>query len=255
MNRNTPAPSTTTTSTGETLHLVWNDEFDGSGLPDSSKWGYEVGFVRNQEFQYYTREREENVRLENGCLVLEAKLDNFRHADGMALCTSGSINTRKKAAWTYGRFEIRAKLPGGIGAWPAIWMLGTNIQEISWPACGEIDIMEYVGFRKNQVQFTVHGQNNEQHMQKSVATDFPPAEETFAVYTMEWTEDSMKFFVDDILGLEFKRGDIAIDPWPFDKPHYLLLNLAIGGGWGGQKGIDGDIFPSRFEIDYVRIYQ
>lgn len=255
MNCNAPTPLTTKSSTGQILQLVWNDEFEGSGLPDSTKWGYEVGFVRNREFQYYTREREENVRLENGCLVLEAKLDNFRHAAGLALCTSGSINTRGKAAWKFGRFEVRAKLPGGIGAWPAIWMLGDNIQETPWPACGEIDIMEYVGHRKNQVHFTVHAQNDGKHTQKGVAIDFPPAEKKFAVYTLEWTEESMKFFVDDILGLEFKRGDIAIDTWPFDKPHYLLLNLAIGGGWGAEKGIDGDLFPSRFEIDYVRIYQ
>ena len=248
-------PATTTTSTGKTLKLVWNDEFDGTGLPDPAKWGYEEGFVRNREFQYYTRERTENVRMENGNLVFEARLDNFRHDQGLALCTSGSINTFKRAAWTYGRFEIRAKIPSGIGTWPAIWMLGENIPAVPWPTCGEIDIMEYVGHSCHNVYFTVHAAKEGKHTSKGKSVVYPQAEDAFAVYVLEWDENGMKFFVDDVLGLEFKRGDIDIAPWPFDKPHYLLLNLAIGGGWGAEKGIDGDIFPSRFEVDYVRVYQ
>ena len=248
-------PETATMSTGKKLRLVWNDEFDGRGLPDPAKWSYEEGFVRNREFQYYTRERSANARREKGSLVLEARLDSLRHANGVALCTSGSINTRGKASWKYGRFEIRAKLPGGIGAWPAIWMLGDNIPKVGWPRCGEIDIMEYVGHRKDQVHFTVHAQNEGRHVSKGVNVNFPTAETDFAVYVLEWERDALRFFVDGNLGLEFKRGDIAIAPWPFDKPHYLLLNLAIGGSWGAEKGIDGAIFPCRFEVDYVRVYQ
>ncbi len=248
-------PETATMSTGKKLRLVWNDEFDGRGLPDPAKWSYEEGFVRNREFQYYTRERSANARREKGSLVLEARLDSLRHANGVALCTSGSINTRGKASWKYGRFEIRAKLPGGIGAWPAIWMLGDNIPKVGWPRCGEIDIMEYVGHRKDQVHFTVHAQNEGRHVSKGVNVNFPTAETDFAVYVLEWERDALRFFVDGTLGLEFKRGDIAIAPWPFDKPHYLLLNLAIGGSWGAEKGIDAVIFPCRFEIDYVRVYQ
>jgi len=248
-------PETATMSTGKKLRLVWNDEFDGRGLPDPAKWSYEEGFVRNREFQYYTRERSANARREKGSLVLEARLDSLRHANGVALCTSGSINTRGKASWKYGRFEIRAKLPGGIGAWPAIWMLGDNIPKVGWPRCGEIDIMEYVGHRKDQVHFTVHAQNEGRHVSKGVNVNFPTAETDFAVYVLEWERDALRFFVDGTLGLEFKRGDIAIAPWPFDKPHYLLLNLAIGGSWGAEKGIDGAIFPCRFEVDYVRVYQ
>ena len=248
-------PETATMSTGKKLRLVWNDEFDGRGLPDPAKWSYEEGFVRNREFQYYTRERSANARREKGSLVLEARLDSLRHANGVALCTSGSINTRGKASWKYGRFEIRAKLPGGIGAWPAIWMLGDNIPKVGWPRCGEIDIMEYVGHRKDQVHFTVHAQNEGRHVSKGVNVNFPTAETDFAVYVLEWERDALRFFVDGTLGLEFKRGDIAIAPWPFDKPHYLLLNLAIGGSWGAEKGIDAAIFPCRFEVDYVRVYQ
>lgn len=248
-------PETATMSTGKKLRLVWNDEFDGRGLPDPAKWSYEEGFVRNREFQYYTRERSANARREKGSLVLEARLDSLRHANGVALCTSGSINTRGKASWKYGRFEIRAKLPGGIGAWPAIWMLGDNIPKVGWPRCGEIDIMEYVGHRKDQVHFTVHAQNEGRHVSKGVNVNFPTAETDFAVYVLEWERDALRFFVDGTFGLEFKRGDIAIAPWPFDKPHYLLLNLAIGGSWGAEKGIDAAIFPCRFEVDYVRVYQ
>ena len=253
--KKTAVPETATTSTGKKLRLVWNDEFDGRGLPDPEKWSYEEGFVRNREFQYYTRERTANARREKGSLVLEARLDNFRHANGVALCTSGSINTRGKASWKYGRFEIRAKLPGGIGAWPAIWMLGDNIAKVGWPRCGEIDIMEYVGHRKDQVHFTVHAQHEGRHVSKGVNVNVPTAETDYAVYVLEWDRNAMRFFVDGTFGLEVKRGDIAIAPWPFDKPHYLLLNLAIGGSWGAEKGIDAAIFPCRFEIDYVRVYQ
>ena len=255
MSTKSPVPATVKTTSGKTLKLVWNDEFNGKGLPDPEKWGYEVGFVRNREFQYYTRERPENVRMENGNLVLEARLDNFRHPDGVAICTSGSINTLNRATWKYGRFEIRAKIPTGIGTWPAIWMLGENIPQVGWPQCGEIDIMEYVGHWHHNVHFTVHAQNEGKYTKKGAAVVHPQAEDAFAVYVLEWEEDSLKFFVNGVLGLEFKRGDIAISPWPFDKPHYLLLNLAIGGGWGAEKGIDGDIFPCRFEVDYVRVYQ
>jgi beta-glucanase (GH16 family) len=115
--------------------------------------------------------------------------------------------------------------------------------------------MEYVGHSSHNVCFTVRAANEGRHASKGHSAVYPQAEDAFAVYVLEWDENGMKFFVDDVLGLEFKRGDIAVSPWPFDKPHDLLLNLAIGGGRGAEKGIDGDIFPSRFEVDYVRVYQ
>ncbi|MBE6427123.1 MAG: glycoside hydrolase family 16 protein [Planctomycetaceae bacterium] len=250
-------PQTFTTNEGKTLKLVWSDEFDGVGLPNPQKWGYEYGFVRNRESQFYTREREKNVYQKNGVLTIESFKEHFEENGQTAEITSGSITTEGKAAWTYGRIEVSAKLPKGRGAWPAIWMLGTNIREIGWPKCGEIDIMEYVGFNPTQIHATVHAGDAGKHTHTSKGSfiRIPEVEDRFAVYAVEWTKDKMDFFVDDELYFTFKRGDRNIEPWPFDKPHYLILNTAIGGAWGGAKGIDEAIFPCRFEIDYVRVYQ
>ncbi len=253
----TPAdvPQTVATADGQTLKLVWNDEFNGTGLPDPAKWGYEHGFVRNGEKQFYTCERIENVFQKDGKLVIKSLKENYGENGQKADCTSGSVTTDGKAAWTYGRIEVCAKLPTGRGAWPAIWMLGTNIHQIGWPKCGEIDIMEYVGYNPTQIHATVHASNDGKHTSKGSAKQFPGVEDRFAVYAVEWTEDKMDFFVDDILYFTFRKSDSAINPWPFDKPHYLILNNAIGGSWGGQKGIDDAAFPMTYEIDYVRVYQ
>lgn len=248
-------PQTIKTHDGKTLKLVWNDEFNGKGLPDSQKWGYEYGYVRNHEAQFYTRAREKNVYQKDGVLVIKSIREKFEENGKKAEITSGSITTDGKASWTYGRIEVAAKLPKGRGAWPAIWMLGTNIHEIGWPRCGEIDIMEYVGFNPTQIHATVHASNNGRHTSSGSFIRLDGVEDRFAVYAVEWTEDKMDFFVDDNLYMTFQRGDKEINPWSFDKPHYLILNTAIGGAWGGQKGIDDAIFPCTFEIDYVRVYQ
>src|SRR5699024_10116570 len=126
--------------------LIWSDEFDNGGAPDTAKWSYEVGYLRNHEKQYYTRDRRENARIENGKLIIEARADSAFIADGKRPVTSAALETRGKAEWTYGRIEVRAKLPKGRGTWPAIWMLGSNIDSVGWPDCGEIDIMEHVGY-------------------------------------------------------------------------------------------------------------
>ena len=251
------APLETVSSKGEPMALVWEDEFDCEGAPDPAKWGYEEGFVRNRELQYYTRDRRENARIEDGRLVLEARIDNFRHAEGTSLCTSAAITTYGRAAWTYGRFEIRAKVPRGIGTWPAIWMLGENVHEIGWPRCGEIDIMEYVGFQPNEFFFTLHGPDaNGGHVSSgSCSRTIPEADGEYAVYALEWDEGGFRYFVNGAQVADFPRETLPFGQWPFDKPHDLLLNLAIGGAWGATKGIDAGIFPSRFEVDYVRVYQ
>ncbi|MFO0887857.1 MAG: glycoside hydrolase family 16 protein [Isosphaeraceae bacterium] len=242
--------------------LVWNDEFDEPGLPSSERWDYETGFVRNGEKQYYTRARKENARVENGLLVIEARKEKWKgtgrrgneeHAD----YTSASLTTRGKAAWTYGRVEVRARLPKGRGTWPAIWMLGTNIGEVGWPTCGEIDIMEFVGYDPGVVHANVHTRKYN-HAMKTGRGDrlkLPDASEAFHVYAVEWDRDRMDFYVDKQKLFTCRNDGQGVDGWPFDKDQYLILNLAIGGGWGGQKGIDDTIFPARYEIDYVRIYQ
>jgi len=253
----TPAPDTVLSSAGKPMRLVWHDEFDVPGPPSPERWTYEEGYVRNQELQYYTRNRLENARVEDGRLVLEARLDGFQHPAGTAICTSASITTYGIASWTYGRFEVRAKVPTGLGTWPAIWMLGDNIQDIGWPKCGEIDIMEYVGFDPTNFYFTLHGPGPDGGHVSSPGRrlSVPEADGEFALFVTEWDAGGFRSFVDGRPVASFTRAELPFGDWPFDKPHFLLLNLAIGGAWGAKKGVDAGIFPARFEVDYVRVYQ
>jgi beta-glucanase (GH16 family) len=249
--------------------IAWSDEFDADGGPDSARWTNEVGFIRNRERQYYTTDRSENARVEGGRLIIEARKEKFpnaRHAPGSthwqhakyAEITSASVTTRGRAEWRRGRFEVRAKLPRGRGVWPAIWMLGMDRDRFGWPRCGEIDIMEYVGFEPNVIHANIHtGRYN--HLRGTGKGSRVRVEAPFDdwhVYALEWHSDRLDFFVDDKKYFTYpKETDAKEDVWPFDQPCYLILNLAIGGTWGGQHGIDDAIFPQRFEIDYVRIYQ
>lgn len=246
--------------------LVWSDEFDYEGLPDAVKWDYEVGFVRNKEEQYYTHARSENARVENGILVIEGRKERFanpayepgsgdwRKQNESASYTAASIVTRHKACWRYGRIEIRARLPHGKGIWPAIWTLGANRSKARWPRCGEIDIMEFVGKDPNRVHATVHFAGKGKHRSDGgkLQTSKPYAD--FHVYAIEWDEQRIDFFFDSTKYHTFlidKAG--AGEDNPFRKPHYLLINLALGGSWGGP--IDDDVLPQRYLIDYVRIYE
>ena len=255
----TPAPATVLSSEGKPMKLVWHDEFDVPGLPSPERWTFEEGYVRNRELQYYTRNRLENARVEDGRLILEARLDSYRHAGGTAICSSASINTHGIASWTFGRFEVRAKVPTGVGTWPAIWMIGANAGEVGWPRCGEIDIMEYVGFDPAGFHFTLHGPDT---AASGRHVSSPPrrlsvqeADGAFATFVMEGYEGGFRSFVNGKSVATFSREELPFADWPFDKPHFLLLNLAIGGAWGAQKGIDEGIFPARFEVEYVRVYQ
>ena len=250
-------------------NLVWSDEFDHEGLPDRSRWGYEEGFVRNEELQYYTRDRAENARVQNGMLVIEARQEKFKNARfdpqarpgnwrrsrEYAEYTSASIVTKGKASWLYGRFEIRAKLPTGRGTWPAIWTLGTNT--VGWPACGEIDIMENVGFDPDMIHANVHTKkyNHVDGTHKGSKIEIARPFADFHVYAMEWHPNRLDFYVDDRRYFIYANEGTGKDAWPFDEPQYLLLNIAIGGTWGGQRGIDDAIFPQKMLVDYVRVYQ
>ncbi len=234
--------------------LVWSDEFDSPGLPDSSKWDYEVGFIRNNERQYYTRERRENARVEAGNLILECRKEPYTPANHATVeYTAASLITRNKAAWQYGRIEVRAKLPEGKGVWPAIWMLGQNISQVGWPACGEIDIMEFVGKEPGKIHGTVHYAMDGKH--KSDGGRIPTAKpsDDFHIYAIEWSPDRIEFFFDDTkyhTVLTDKAGQGMENP--FRKPHYLLINFALGGSWGGP--IDEAVLPQKFLVDYVRVY-
>jgi beta-glucanase (GH16 family) len=264
---------TSTAKAGE-WKLVWSDEFDKPGLPDAAKWDYETGFLRNSEKQYYTRARRENARVENGVLVIEARKEKYTdpsadpgvsstrgssRTKGHAVAdfTSASLTTRGKAAWTYGRIEVRAKLPAGRGTWPAIWTLGSNFRQAGWPGCGEIDIMECVGFDPGVVHVNIHTKkyNHVMNTGKGDKISIPDASKAFHVYAVEWDAEKMDFFVDARNFFTFRNEGTGPDAWPYVKDQYLILNLAIGGDWGGQKGIDDKIFPQRYEIDYVRVYQ
>lgn len=235
-------------------NLVWEDNFEKDGLPDKAIWSYEVGYIRNSEAQYYTEKRMENARVENGNLIIEARKDNWNGNE----ITSASLTTYGKKNILYGKIEVRAKLPTGKGTWPAIWMLGNSIKTgTNWPDCGEIDIMENVGFDPDVIHANIHTKayNHSIGTNKgnSIIVDKPY--DDFHVYTLQWFEDRMEFYVDDTRYFVFENEQKGFETWPFDKPQYLILNLAIGGGWGGQQGIDDSIFPQKYYIDYVRIYE
>lgn len=236
-----------------TLQMVWSDEFNNTGLPDAAKWNYDTGGsgFGNNEAQYYTKDRLENARVENGNLVIEARKESFEGKN----YTSARLITRDKASWTYGRFEVRAKLPKGRGTWPAIWMLSNDMK--IWPDDGEIDIMEHVGYDQGIVHASIHTKkyNHMINTQKTAKIEVKDASEEFHVYTVEYNRDRMDFFVDDKHYFSYLNTEKTYDAWPFNQKFFLLLNLAIGGNWGGVQGIDDSIFPQKFYIDYVRVYQ
>lgn len=233
--------------------LDWEDQFNQDGLPNPAIWSYEVGKIRNNEAQFYTKDRLENARIENGMLLIEARKDNY---DGNEI-TSASIHTSGKKSMLYGKIEVRAKVPEGRGSWPAIWMLGeSKTKKIRWPECGEIDIMENVGYDPDKVHFNVHTKayNHVMNTNKGkIVPDINPSQD-FHIYAIEWYTDRIDFFLDGNKQFTFLKEE-GNDKWPFDKSQYLILNLAIGGAWGGQKGIDDTKFPFKYYIDYVKVYK
>jgi beta-glucanase (GH16 family) len=235
--------------------MVWSDEFNYTGLPDSSKWSYEHGFIRNREKQYYTRGRAENARVEGGMLIIEGRKENFKVKSGdTAQYTSASLIAKTPGNWIYGRIEVRAKLPEGKGVWPAIWTLGANLPQVGWPACGEIDIMEFVGKEPDNIYSTLHYRSAGVHKlnQKRFHTIRPS--DDFHVYSTEWYPDRIDFFFDGEKYQSVQTDDAGLGlENPFRNPQKLLINLAFGGSWGGE--IDDAMFPQKFLIDYVRIYK
>jgi beta-glucanase (GH16 family) len=234
--------------------LVWADEFEVEGLPDPARWSYDVGGHGwgNQERQFYTQGRPENARLRDGRLVIEARQERWQGRD----YTSARLVTKGKGDWTYGRIEVRAKIPAGRGSWPAIWTLASTTP-LHWPDDGEIDIMEHVGFDPGVVHSSVHTKayNHVARTQRTGRVSVPDCQETFHVYAIEWDRKAIRSFVDDREYFRFAREDGGRDVWPYDTPQHLLLNVAVGGSWGGQRGVDRASLPYLFEIDYVHVYQ
>ncbi|WP_342087023.1 glycoside hydrolase family 16 protein [Dyadobacter sp. OTU695] len=234
----------------------WQDEFNYTGKPDAAKWGYDLGDHGwgNNELENYT-DKIENAKVENGNLVITA----IKERSGKQQYSSARLVSKGKGDFLYGKFEIRAKLPKGRGTWPAIWMLasGKDYGNKGWPDNGEIDIMEHVGFDQDRLHGNIHTKafNHAIKTNKGNNIVVKGLSEDFHAYTCEWTPETVTILVDGNAYFTFKKeAGYRWPEWPFDKPFHLILNIAVGGNWGGQKGVDDSIFPQKMEIDYVRVY-
>jgi beta-glucanase (GH16 family)/glycerophosphoryl diester phosphodiesterase len=235
--------------------LVWNDEFNYKGLPDSNRWNYDTGGHGwgNHELQYYTNADTNNVKVQNGRLTIRA-LKQQRESNTW---TSTRLISKYKGDWLYGRIEVSAKLPPGRGMWPAIWMLPTDWEYGGWPTSGEIDIRENVGYKPDSVYFSVHTEsfNHTIGTQKTTGIALPDNRTVFHLYAIEWNKEEVVFFADDKAVLRFQNTGKGFKEWPFDKRFHLLLNIAVGGDWGGAMGIDEKLSSGIMEVEYVRVYQ
>lgn len=240
-----------------TYVLVWSDEFDVDGEPDPTRWGFDVGGGGwgNRELQFYTRG--DNVEVRDGHLIIEAR----KEPQGRYEFTSTRLVSRNRGDWRYGRFEISAKVPDVLGSWAAIWMLPTVNQYGSWPSSGEIDIMEYVVQDLNIIHGTIHtGRfNHLRNTQRGFSRPLPDVSNTFHKYAVEWLPDQIRFYFNDEFMWRFNPSVFSTCPtsqeWPFDIPFHLILNIAVGGNWGGARGVAEEGWPTQMVIDYVRVYQ
>jgi beta-glucanase (GH16 family) len=239
--------------------LVWEDNFNGSAgqSPDATKWVYDIGIGPgndgwgNQELQYYT-DRPENIALDGaGNLAITARSENF----GGRGFTSARINTKGLFSQAYGRFEARIKMPWGPGIWPAFWMLGSNIDQVSWPQCGEIDIMEYRGQQPNRVHGSLHGPgySGGAAITKSYGFTDNRFDVDFHVFAVEWNEDYIDYYVDDTLYQRIKQQDVP-GTWVYNQPFFIILNLAVGGNYVGFPTPQTP-FPQTMLVDYVKVYK
>lgn len=241
----------------ENYVLVWSDEFEKDGLPDSTKWSYDVSGNEwgwgNNEKQSYTFKRLDNAHVKNGQLYITAKRENINGRE----YSSARLVTKGKGDWKYGLIEVKAIIPGGRGIWPAIWMMPTNSAYGIWPESGEIDLMENVGFKPDSIFSAIHTKtyNHKDYTQKAASVSVPDCHSKYHVYKLKWTEDKIETFVDNEKFFEFQNEKNTFKEWPFDNPFYLIMNVAVGGDWGGQHGIDNSVFPQSMVVDYVRVYQ
>ena len=242
--------------------LVWSDEFNGpnGSAVDRSKWVFDIGGNGwgNQELEYYT-DRIENASVHDGNLVMKALSEKYTGPDGVTRnYTSVRLKTLGRFSQTYGRFEARLKIPYGQGLWPAFWMLGDDIDKVGWPACGEIDIMENIGKEPAIIHGSIHGPG----YIGGTGIEAPytlPAKKRFAddfhVFAVEWDPDAVSFFVDQDLYVRHTRADLHPGwKWVFDKPFFVILNVAVGGDWPGNPD-STTVFPQAMLVDYVRVYQ
>jgi beta-glucanase (GH16 family) len=232
--------------------LVWAEEFDYNGMPDPDSWSVEVrkpGWVNN-ELQHYV-DSPDNIAVSNGTLKLTCRKETNGNI------TSGRIHSGNKKIFTYGRFDIRAKLPGGKGIWPAIWMHGLNIDSVGWPTCGEIDIMEYVGYDLGRIHASIHTRDRNHAIQTQVTaqTMVPDCSDGFHVYSLEWTPKAIFMYVDDVKYFTYIPENYDVGNWPFMADEMVILNVAWGGWGAAGGGVDESVLPQTMEVDYVRVYQ
>lgn len=238
-----------------TYELVWSDEFDYEGEPDPTKWGYDTGGHGwgNHELQYYSKG--ENVTVGDGLMTIELRKEQA----GVLEYTSSRMVTRQKGDWLYCKVEVSAKLPRGLGTWPAIWMLPTDWAYGDWPASGEIDIMEHVGYDQDVIVQSVHNNKFHAGQAKNHSTRMEGVSDEFHVYGVEWLPDQIIFTIDGEVQSVYDPNKVTSQPtkdfWPYDKRMHLLINLAFGGDWGGARGVDDSYLPVEYYIDYVRVYQ
>jgi beta-glucanase (GH16 family) len=235
----------------EGYSLVWADEFDSDGAPNPDKWDYSVGGNGwgNGELQVYTNTRE-NSFVKDGAL-------NITALNNKGSWTSARLKTLYKADWTYGYIEARARVPEGVGTWPAIWMMPRGDIYGNWPRSGEIDIMEHVGFDPEVIHTTAHtlAYYHKIGTQKTMSAKVKGVTKGYHTYAVRWDPDYIEWYVDGKAFFRFENEKKTFAEWPFDHPFYLILNVAIGGSWGGTKGIDPKLKKATMLVDYVRVYQ
>jgi beta-glucanase (GH16 family) len=228
---------------------VWQDEFDVTGKPLVANWTFETGGGGwgNNELQYYTKGN--NVNIENGVLTIEARNEVIENNN----FTSTRMITKGKNSFLYGRFEARIKVPTGKGTWPAFWMLPDGNSYGIWPKSGEIDIMEHVGKKPNEVLTSIHTDANNGGNSKTGRFELPTATTDFNIYRVDWTPYAVRGYVNDTKIFEYINGNTGFKTWPFDKKFFIILNVAVGGNLGGPE-VDNSIFPAKMLVDYVRVY-
>jgi beta-glucanase (GH16 family) len=234
-------------------NLAWSDEFNGP-LLDNTTWNYEQGGNGwgNNELENYT-DRKQNLLLSNGNLIIEARKESYQGNN----YTSARITTQNKKTFTFGRIDIRAKLPVSKGMWPALWMLGSNLPTVNWPACGELDMMELVGSAPKQVTGTMHWASNsgqDTYLNNNYVLASQDFSQQFHVFSIVWAQDSVKWLVDDNQYFSGIKANVTNGPWPFNNPFFFIFNVAVGGNWPGAPD-NTTSFPQRMFVDYIRVFQ
>jgi len=245
--------------------LVWAEEFDYEGLPSDEHWVYDEGNGcpnlcgwGNRELQHYTVKNPDNARVADGKLIIEA----HKHEDGR--WTSARLKTQGKRHFTYGIIQFRAKLPIGSGTWPALWLLGANVSEMGWPACGEIDVLEHVGRNPGVVQSAIHTPSSHADTKNKGATVATNFDDEWHIYELRWTKKKLAFYLDGKKYYTYKPKERNAETWPFDDEFFIIMNIAIGGSLGSdpqyetdglKNGVDPELTSARMEVDYVRVYR